>query len=94
MKTFTEMFGKNTDVPSTEKTFPTFEEAMSPEGKSCVSENVKKLIKELAVAGMTDMKQCHNDSTPMTAEGWLKECEGYMKECMESLDECMNECMK
>lgn len=95
MKSFVEFTNKEIETPNVSAVFPTFEEAMTDkEGKSCVSEKMKSLIKELAQCGMTEMKDCHGDETPMTAENWMSECDSYMKECMESLKGCCDECMK
>jgi len=99
MKTFTEFIDNNNVAPSAEKTFPTFEEAttqgkdVADEKGSCVSDKMKDMIKEMCESGMSEMKSCHEDETPMTAENWMSECDSYMKECMESLKECCDTCM-
>lgn len=97
MKTFSEFTNKVSDT-ATSTAFPTFEEVS--QGKDvagstgCLTDKMKSLIKEMCECGMSEMKSCHEDETPMTAENWMKECDSYMKECMESLqttcDECMN----
>jgi hypothetical protein len=93
MKTFTDFIGR--EEPTTTSTaFPTFEEANASEAKSCVSEKMKALIKEMMEAGMSEMKACHEDESDNTAETYMTECDAYMKECMEGLKECMESCTK
>jgi hypothetical protein len=93
MKTFTEFTGKE-DPTVINPSFPTFEEANAPEAKSCVSEKMKSLIKEMMDEGMMEMKACHADESDNTAETYMKECDSYMKECMEGLKTCMESCTK
>ena len=93
MKTFTEFTGKE-DPTVINPSFPTFEEATTAESKSCVSEKMQSLIKEMCESGMSEMKACHEDETEMTAENWMSECDAYMKECMEGLKNCMESCTK
>ena len=92
MKTFTEFTGKE-DPTVINPSFPTFEEATTAESKSCVSEKMKTLIKEMCESGMDEMKSCHEDESENTAKTWMSECDSYMKECMEGLKECCDTCI-
>jgi hypothetical protein len=95
MKTFREFSNPEAAAAAPKKSFPTFEEALNgeKEGKTCMSESMMEKLNEMYESMCNEMKACHADETPNTAESYMKECSMKMNEMMENMQKACNECM-
>lgn len=92
MKTFSEF--KQPMTKKSSSSFPTFSEVKEGKGSSCMSEGLMAKCNEMYEAMCEEMRSCHEDETPNTAESYNAECGAMLKEMMEGLQSKCNEYMK
>jgi hypothetical protein len=66
----------------------------SIKSSSCMSESMHKKMNEMYESMCNEMKACHEDETPMTAESYMSEAKGKLNEMMENMAGKCNSYMK